>query len=325
VIGRTPDAVRIGILGVGAYAPATVLGNTEVGARCGVDDDWIRERTGIRERRVAGHDERVSDLAAEAARRALEQAGVVPAELDAVLVATATPELAAPATAAIVAAELGARRAAAYDLSAASTGFIYGLAQGFALIDAGLARRVLVVGAEILTRVTDWSDRSTAILFGDGGGAVLLGRVRSGGFLGFELGCDGHRASDLTLPAGGTIHMNGSAIYRFSTREVPASIERLLTLCELTVADIDVYAPHQSNQRIIDHTARKLGLAPEKVVLNIDRYGNTSAASMPLALAEALEGGRLREGSLVLMAGVGAGLTWGSTLLRWGAEAAPAG
>jgi 3-oxoacyl-[acyl-carrier-protein] synthase III len=321
VIRRVPEGVRIGITGVGAHVPATVLDNDVVGARAGVDGEWIIERSGIRERRVAAPEMLVGGLALTAARRALDAAGIEAEKLDGLLVATATPTLAAPATAATVAAELGAARAAAYDLSAASTGFVYGLAQGHALIAAGLADRVLVIGAEILTRVTDWSDRATAILFGDGSGAVLLERVREGGFLGFELGCDGRHAADLTLAAGGTIKMNGPAVYRFSTREVPASIERLLKLCDLTVADVDVYAPHQSNLRIIEHTARKLGIPPEKVVLNIDRYGNTSAASIPLALADALADGRLHEGAIVLMAGVGAGLTWGSTLLRWGTSA----
>ncbi len=322
MIGRVPEDVRIGITGIGAHVPVAVLDNEEVGARLGVDDGWIRKRSGVGERRVAAERETASHLATAAASKALEAAGVSAAELDAVLVATTTPDLATPATAALVAAELGADRAAAYDLSAACSGFVYGLAQAYSLIASGLAARTLVVGAEVLTRVTDWNDRGTAILFGDGGGAALLERVRSGGFIGFELGCDGHHAADLTLPAGGAIAMNGAAVYRFSTREVPASVERLLAACDLSTDDVDLYAAHQSNRRIIDHTARRLGLPAEKVVLNIERYGNTSAASIPLALDEALSAGRLTEGAVVLMTGVGAGLTWGSALLRWGTEAA---
>lgn len=322
MIARVPEGVCIGITGVGVHLPATVLGNEEVGRRAGVDDEWIQARTGIRERRIAGPDEKIGDIAAAAARSALERAAVDAASIDVLLVATATPALAAPATAAVVAAALGAHRAAACDLSAASTGFIYGLAHAHALIAAGLADRALVIGAEVLSRVVDWTDESTAILFGDGGGAVVLERVRAGGFLGFELGSDGRRAEDLTLPAGGTIRMNGAAVYRFATREVPASVRRLLACCELEIGDVDLYAPHQSNLRIIDHTARALGIPPSRVVLNIDRYGNTSAASIPIALAEALEEGRLHDGAVVLMTGVGAGLTWGSALLRWGSEAA---
>jgi 3-oxoacyl-[acyl-carrier-protein] synthase-3 len=245
-----------------------------------------------------------------------------PALLDFVIVATVTPDLATPATAALVAAELGATRAAAYDFSAACTGFVYGLAQGYGLIASGLAERGVVIGAEILSRTIDWSDRGTAILFGDGGGAAVVERVREGGFLGFELGCDGTRSDDLALPLGGEIAMNGTAVYRFSTRTVAESVERLLERCGLTIADVDLYVPHQSNRRIVEHTLHRLGLPAEKAVLNIDRVGNTSAASIPIALVDAAREDRLSDGKLVLMTGVGAGMTWGSTLLRWGAVAA---
>ncbi len=188
------------------------------------------------------------------------------------------------------------------------------------MIAAGLAQRVIVVGAEILSRVTDWEDRGTSILFGDGSGAALVEHVRDGGFLGFELGCDGTHADDLSLRAGGAILMNGAAVYRFSTRAVPASAARLLEECGMCADDVDLYAPHQSNLRIIDHTARTLGLPPDRVLVNIDRYGNTSAASIPLVLSQAAVDGRLRPGATVLMTAVGAGMTWGSALLRWGAE-----
>jgi 3-oxoacyl-[acyl-carrier-protein] synthase-3 len=249
-----------------------------------------------------------------------------------VIVATATPDMLLPATAAIVAEQLGATQAAAYDLSAASTGFVYAAAQAYACAASGLAGRALVIGAEVLSRFVDWRDRSTAILFGDAAAAVVIERVASGGFLGFELGSDGSGASDILVPAGGsrtpaaaetvanglhTVRMNGQRIFRFSTRATEQSVERLLARCELTVDDVDLYVPHQSNRRIVDHTARRLGIPSGRVVLNIDRYGNTSSASIPLALDEAVETGRLHDGDTVLLSAVGAGLTWGTALLRW--------
>jgi 3-oxoacyl-[acyl-carrier-protein] synthase-3 len=322
VIGAAPAGVRVGITGLGASIPATALESAEIASRLDVSEDWIVERSGIRTRHVAADGETASGLAVTAARRAVAAAGVEPATLDFVLVATATPDLATPATAALVAGELGAARAAAYDLSAACTGFVYGLAQAYALIASGLAERGVVIGAEILSRAIDWSDRGTAILFGDGGGAAVVTRVREGGFLGFELGCDGSRAGDLELPHGGAIRMNGTGVYRFSTREVPESVERLLERCGVAIADVDLYVPHQANRRIVEHTLKRLGIPEEKAVLNIDRVGNTSAASIPIALVDAAADRRLADGGLVLMTGVGAGLTWGSALLRWGGAAA---
>lgn len=318
MIAACPGGVRVGITGLGASVPETSLGSAEIAGRLDVSEDWIVERSGIRTRHVAADGQTASALAVDAARRALAAARTDPASLDFVIVATVTPDLATPATAALVAAELGAPRAAAYDFSAACTGFVYGLAQGYALIASGLAARGLVIGAEILSRSIDWSDRGTAILFGDGGGAAVVERVREGGFLGFELGCDGTRSEDLELPLAGAIRMNGAAVYRFSTREVPESVERLLERCEITIADVDLYVPHQSNRRIVEHTLRRLGIPAEKAVLNIDRVGNTSAASIPIALVDAAAEGRLADGRLVLLTGVGAGLTWGSALLRWG-------
>jgi len=317
VLGRCRDDSRIGITGVGGCVPEAALGNDELAGRLGVTDDWIVGRSGIRERRIAAAGDTSVGLAATAARAALTMARRDPAAVELVIVATATPDALTPATAARVAAEIGAAGAAAYDVSAACTGFVYGLAQAYAQIAAGLAGNALVVGVEILSRVTDWRDPGTAILFGDGAGAAVVEPVVAGGFAGFELGCDGSRADDLTLAISGTIQMNGMAVYRFSTREVPESVERLLEKCELSVADIDLYAPHQANARIIDHTIRRLGLPPDRVLVNIDSVGNTSAASIPLVLAEAVSDGRLRPGATVLLTGVGAGLTWGSAILRW--------
>lgn len=322
MIGAVPDGVRVGITGLGASIPEGTIGSEEIAGKLDVSEDWILERSGIRTRHVAASGETASSLAVGAARRALGAAGTDPATLDFVVVATTTPDLATPATAALVAAELGTARAAAYDVSAACSGFVYGLAQAYALIAAGLAERGIVIGAEILSRATDWEDRGTAILFGDGGGAAVVARVNEGGFVGFELGCDGTRADELELPLGGTIRMNGTAVYRFSTREVPESVERLLERCGVTIGDVDLYVPHQSNRRIVEHTLKRLGIPAEKAVLNIERVGNTSAASIPIALVDAAADHRLTEGALVLMTGVGAGLTWGSALLRWGGVAA---
>jgi 3-oxoacyl-[acyl-carrier-protein] synthase III len=321
VIGRVPDGVRVGITGLGAFVPERILGNAELASRLGVTQEWIAKRSGIADRRIVADGDSASGLAARAARDALGRAGADPGSLDVVVVATVTPERATPATAALVARVLGAD-AAAYDLSAACTGFVYALAQAYALIASGLARRVLVIGVDILSRVTDWDDCATAILFGDGAGAAVVEHVREGGFLGFDLGCAGAYADDLTLELGGSIRMNGTAVYRFSTREVPASVERLLERCGTAVRDIDLYAPHQSNRRIIDHTVRRLGLREDSLLLNIERYGNTSAASIPIALSDAENQGRLNDGSLVLLTGVGAGMTFGSVLLQWGANAA---
>ncbi len=305
----------IGITGVGAYLPERVLGSGEVGVPLGVTEEWIVERSGVRERRIAAPEQAASDLAVPAARLALERAGRLPSEIDLVIVGTATPDMLFPATAVLVADAIGATPAVAYDLSAASTGFVYATAQAWAAVASGLARRALVVGAEVLSRFVDWGDRDTAILFADGAAAVVVEPVREGGFLGFELGADGAGASDILLPAGGSrrpasaetvaagLHltsMNGRAVYRFSTRVAADSVARLLEACALTAADVDHYVPHQANRRIIDAAARRLAVPPENVLVNIDRYGNTSSASIPLALADATEAGLFQPGDTVL-------------------------
>jgi 3-oxoacyl-[acyl-carrier-protein] synthase-3 len=268
----------------------------------------------------------MSDLAFPAARAALDRAGVDAAELDLIIVATVTPDMAFPATAALLADRLGATEAAAYDLSAGCTGFMYAIAQAHAAVASGLARRSLVVGGDILSRILDWTDRSTLVLFGDGAGAVVIEPSEAGGFLGFELGADGSGGSELLLPGSGSrgfeqpshkLEMNGRAVFKFATRVMVSSAEAVLDACGKTVADVDVYVPHQANVRIIDHAARKLGFSEEQVVVNVDRFGNTSSGSIPLALADAEHDGRLEPGKLVLMTGMGAGLTWGSALIEW--------
>jgi 3-oxoacyl-[acyl-carrier-protein] synthase-3 len=328
---------RVSITGLGAHVPERVLTNEELATMVDTSDEWIVTRTGIRERRVAEQEEALSDICLPAVREALRQAGVEPESIDLVIVATVTPDMIFPATAAILADELGAHDAGAYDLSAGCTGFMYAVAQASAMVAGGLAERALVVGGDVLSKIIDWSDRATCILFGDGAGAVVLERVGEGGFLGFELGADGSGGPDLYVPAGGSrvpaseatvargehfVRMNGREVFKFATRVLVSSAEKLLDECGVAVEDVDVYVPHQANVRIIRHATEKLGILPERVVINVDRYGNTSSGSIPLALADAAEEGRVKKGDLVLMTGMGAGLTWGSALLEWTEEAA---
>jgi 3-oxoacyl-[acyl-carrier-protein] synthase III len=329
------NGLAVGITGLGAYAPERVLTNADLEAMVDTSDEWIITRTGISERHIAAPEQAASDLALPAAREALEQAGVRPGELDLVIVATATPDMLFPATAAIVADTLGARQAAAYDLLAGCTGFVYALSQAYGQVATGLSKRALVVGAEVLSRITNWHDRSTCILFGDGAGAAVVQPIGKGGIAGFELGADGSGGPDLCVPAGGSrqpissetledelqfIKMNGPEVFRFATRVMVSSAEELLRVCDATIDDVDLYVPHQANKRIVDHVVKNLGLDPEKVLINIDRYGNTSSASIPICLAEAQSAGRLEEGTRVLMSAVGAGLTWGSVYLTWTAN-----
>src|SRR5436190_2120062 len=294
-------------------------------------DEWIRERTGIRERRMATKEEALSDLALPAARAALEGAGIGGSDIDLLIVATVTPDMAFPSTAALLADTLGARDAAAYDLSAGCTGFMYALAQAYGMLAGGLSKRALVVGGDILSRILDWEDRSTLVLFGDGVGAVVMEAASEQGFLGFELGADGGGGASLWLPGSGSrlfeeperyVKMNGREVFKFATRVLVQSAQDLLDRCGISIDEVDVYVPHQANVRIIDYATKKLGVPSERVVVNVDRYGNTSSGSIPLALADAVADGRLQPGKLVLMTGMGAGLTWGSALLRWTEAAA---
>ena len=326
---------RISITGIGSHAPDRVMTNTELAAMVDTSDEWIIERTGIRERRVAAPEEALSDLALPAAQVALEQAGLEASALDLIIVATVTPDMFFPSTGALLADRLGAKDAAAYDLSAGCTGFVYALVQGHGMVASGLASNALVIGGDVLSKVVDWTDRSTCVLFGDGAGAVVLERVDEGGFLGFELGADGSGGPQLYLPAGGSrspataetvatgqhfAKMNGREVFRFATRVLVDSAEKVLDECGVAVDDVDVYVPHQANVRIIEHARRKLGIPEERTVVNVDRYGNTSSGSIPLALGEAEADGRLAPGELVLMTGMGAGLTWGSALIEWTAN-----
>ena len=318
----------ISITGLGAYVPDRVLTNDELSTIVDTSNEWIMERTGIRERRIAAPEQALTDLALPAAREALEQAGVEAKDIDLLVCATVTPDMMFPTSSALLADELGAPDAAAYDLLAGCTGFMYALVQAYGMMAAGLSQRALVVGGDVLSRILDWTDRSTVVLFGDGAGAVVLQRTPERGFLGFELGADGGGGIHLSLPGSGSrriedatgngyVHMNGREVFKFATRVLVSSAQAVLETCGVSVDDVDVYVPHQANVRIMDHAAQKLGIPRERMVVNVDRYGNTSSGSIPLALVDAQREGRLKKGDLVLMTGMGAGLTWGSSLMKW--------
>ncbi|MGD9570498.1 MAG: beta-ketoacyl-ACP synthase III [Thermoleophilia bacterium] len=332
VRGGPPRRARLAALG--AYVPERIVTNDEIAGRVDTSDEWITSRTGIRERRFAAPDETAADMATAAALRVLEDAGIEAAGLDMVIVPTATPDHMFPSTAALVAGRIGARGAAAFDMSVACSGFVYGLAQAAALVDGGVARTVLVVGSEVLSRVTDQDDRATCILFADGAGGALVAGGDPGsttGFLGFDLGADADGADDLRLavdgprasgpgegvPAAGCIQMDGPAVFRFATRVMVESCERLLGALGIGIDAIDLVVAHQANSRILALAAERLGIPEERMFNTLDRYGNTSSASIPIALAEARDAGRLQPGDMVLLVGFGGGLTWGSTVVRY--------
>ena len=297
---------RVALIGIGSHVPERVMSNDEIATMVETSDEWIAQRTGIRERRIAAAADSSASLGAEAARRALASAGIDAAELDLIVTATASPDYYFPATASLIGERIGAGEVAGYDLSAACTGFIYALAQAYSQIAAGMAETVLVVGTEVFSRLLDWSDRSTCILFGDGAGAVVLRRDDDRhGLRGFELGADGSGALLLSVAAAGHaadhdegpfVQMNGPEVYKFATRVVVDSSLRSLEAAGLGVEDVDVFVPHQANRRIIDHAARRLGLDEAKVFSNVDRYGNTSAGSIPICLDEGLAAGPDRAG-----------------------------
>ena len=317
---------RVGITGLGTCVPDRVMTNDDLAKLVDTNDEWIVERTGIKERRIASEEEALSDIALPAARAALAEAGVEGSDIDLLIVATVTPDMMFPTTSAILADELGATSAGAYDLLAGCTGFMYAIAQAYGLLASGMSNRALVVGGDVLSKLLDWTDRSTVVLFGDGAGAVVMERVEHGGFLGFELGADGAGGKHLWYPGSGSRHfddpasfmrMNGREVFKFATRVMVSSAQSILEQCGKTVDDVDVYVPHQANKRIIDHAVAKLGIAADRTVVNVQKYGNTSSGSIPLALADARADGRLVDGKLVLMTGMGAGLTWGSALIEW--------
>ncbi|SFU56481.1 beta-ketoacyl-ACP synthase III [Alicyclobacillus macrosporangiidus] len=323
---------RAGILGTGSALPARVLTNHDLEKMVDTSDTWIVERTGIRERRIAEPGEATSDYGVQACQRALEAAGVAPEDVGMVICATVTPDMMFPSTASLIQYRIGAVHAGAFDLSAACTGFLYALANAVAMVESGMQRYVLVCAADLLSRITDYEDRSTCVLFGDGAGAVLVGRVpEDRGFLAFDLGSDGSGGRFLYLPAGGSrqpasaesvaarqhfIKMEGRETFKFAVKAMASSTERVLDAAGLAREDIDLLVPHQANIRIIDAARKRFGLEEEKVVVTIDRYGNTSASSIPIALDEAVRSGRARAGQLIVMVGFGGGLTWGATAVR---------
>ena len=329
-----PTMWRASVAGWGKALPQQVLTNAQIEAMVDTSDEWIRTRTGIRERRIAAPDESTFTLATEAGRQALAVAGVGAEAVDLVIVCTFSPEFGGmPSTASLVQDALGASRAGAFDLNAACSGFIYGLAMAQGTIAAGMFRRVLVIGAETMSRLLDWHDRSTCVLFGDGAGAVLL-EAGSGpdGLLSCVLGSDGSGGELLWVPGGGSrrpasiesvegaqhyIRMNGKEVYRFAVTVAPRAALQAVQQAGLTVPDVDLFIPHQANMRIMLSAAASLGIAPERTFVNLDRYGNTSAASIPIALCEAVEEGRVGPGDDILMTGFGGGLTWGAAVLRW--------
>jgi len=307
------------ITGIGTAIPEARLTNADLEARLDTSDEWIVARTGIRERRVAAPSETSGTLAVEASAGAIKDAGLVPDDVDLLVVATTTPDQALPQTSALVHEGLGLR-CGAFDVGAACAGFVHALVVGATLLDAGDLDAVVVVGSETLTRIVDPEDRATAPLFGDGAAAVVLRPAAPGyGLQAWDLGCDGSASGILAVPAGERfIRMEGQEVFRRAVRAVIASADNALRAAGLRAADVNLFVPHQANARIIAMAGGRLGIAPERTMINVDRYGNTSAASVPLALAEAVDDGRVREGDLVLLSGFGAGMTWASAVLRWG-------
>jgi 3-oxoacyl-[acyl-carrier-protein] synthase-3 len=318
--------IRSVILGSGGYLPEKVLTNADLARVVATSDEWIEQRTGIRERHVVSNGELTSDLAAEAARRALDDARLGPADIDLIVLATTTPDFTFPASAVTVQEKLGMTHGAAFDLQAVCSGFVYALATTDAMLKAGQGKRALVIGAETFSRLLDWTDRSTCVLFGDGAGAVVLGAEEGTdrGILTAHLRSDGRYKEKLYVDGGpsatgtvGHVRMEGRDVFKHAVTMIGDVIDSAFARLGITAADIDWFVPHQANVRIIDATAHRFGIPSEKVVRTIDRHGNTSAASIPLALAEASRDGRIKRGDMVLLESMGGGFTWGSAVVRW--------
>ena len=314
------------IVGTGSYLPAQILTNAELAKRVDTSDEWIRSRTGIRERRIAAPDEETSDLALHASRTALAAAGIAPADVDVIIVATTTPDCLFPSTACILQAKLGAAGGAAFDVQAVCSGFVYALAIADRMVVSGMARNALVVGAEIYSRILDWTDRGTCVLFGDGAGAVVLTPSAVAGIVSAHLHADGRYRDILCVPAtiadgaivgSPFVKMEGGAVFKFAVKVLAEVAEEALAASGVSADAIDWLVPHQANIRIIDATAKKLGVPLAKVISTVDRHANTSAASIPMALDEAARDGRLVAGQHVMLLGVGGGFTWGSVFLDW--------
>lgn len=306
------------IAGTGSYVPEAVLTNLDLEKKVDTSDTWIVSRTGISERRICSPEMTVVDLAAEAGKRALADAGISADEVELIIVATVTAEHLFPSVACLVQERLGATKAAAFDLSAACAGFIYSLETAAQFIKSGTYTNVLVIGAEVLSRFVDWEDRNTCILFGDGAGAVVLRSAVDSGLLGSYLQADGSGGNLLKLCNNGNIEMCGNEVFRFAVKIMGDAVEQVLKKVHLKKEDLDYLIPHQANIRIIRSAAKRLDLPMDKVYVNVNKYGNTSAASIPLALDEAVKKGRIKAGDLVALVGFGAGLTWAASVIRWG-------
>lgn len=326
----------VGITGVGSFVPERIMTNSDLEKIVDTSNEWIMDRTGIEERRIAEDDISTSDIAAIAAQRAMEDAKVLPEAIDLILVATISPDYIFPSTACMVQKHIGATNAAAFDINAGCTGFIYALTTAKAFVKSGIYKKVLVVGAETLSKIVNWKDRNTCVLFGDGAGACIVEPCEAGlGMLAEDLGSDGSKGDVLIVPAGGSrkptsletieeglnfIKMDGREVFKFAVRIMEKASNDLLRKAGLTSKDIDLLVPHQANIRIIDSALKKLDLPREKVFVNLEKYGNMSAASIPVALDEALEQKRIKKGDNLLLVAFGAGLTWGSILLKWNKE-----
>ena len=322
-----------GILGMGYYVPDKVLTNYDLEKMVDTNNEWIVDRTGIKNRHIAAPEQATSDLALIAAERALADANVAAEDIDCVIVATETPDTKFPSTACLLQDMIGAKNAAAFDLSAGCSGFVYALSVANGFIVSGMYKHILVVGAETLSRILNWEDRNTCVLFGDGAGAAVVGEVEEGyGILGFDMGADGSGGPYLIQPAGGSrkpashetvdahehsVHMDGSEVFKFAVKIMASTSQRVLEKTGLKSEDIDLLIPHQANIRIINSAAKRLNLPKEKVFVNVDKYGNTSAASIPIALCEARDQGLLEKGKNVILVGFGAGLTWAAIALKW--------
>ncbi|QMT34259.1 ketoacyl-ACP synthase III [Conchiformibius steedae DSM 2580] len=314
------------ILGTGSYLPEQRVSNDELAQRVDTSDEWITIRTGIKARHLAAEHEKTSDLAAEAARRALADAGVAAEEIDLIIVATATPDMQFPATATIVQNKLGIAGCPAFDVQAVCAGFMYALATANAYIQSGMAQKVLVIGAEIFSRIVDWNDRSTCVLFGDGAGAAVLGRSSEAGIIASKLHADGNYLKLLNVPAqmaGGQVNgtpfvqMDGQGVFKFAVKQLSAVAEEVLTAAGMSADEIDWIVPHQANRRIIEATAKHLGLGMDKVIVTVAEHANTSAASIPLALDAGIKDGRIQRGQTLLLEGIGGGFAWGAVLLKY--------
>jgi 3-oxoacyl-[acyl-carrier-protein] synthase-3 len=330
------NATGVRIAGVGHFVPQQVITNADLERLLDTSDEWITSRTGMKERHVARLDEPTSDIALAAAQNALAQAGLQASDVNCIIVATVTPDYAFPATACVVGSKLGVAGVPAFDMEIGCSGFIYGLTVAASLVRAGIFKRVLLIGAEELTRLVNYGDRSTAVLFGDGAGAVVLEADEHDSYLGSELGADGSAPENLYLPFSGTadppptsedlaakrntIHMNGREVFRFAVTKMIEATHIALAQAGIDAADVTWLIPHQANRRIIDAAAKHLNMPIERVIVNIDRYGNTSAASIPIALSEAVAAGKLKDGDVLLFVGFGAGLSWGAVAWRWSAN-----